>query len=134
MKKLRLLITTISSFVVLATPLLAFSPAHASLFSNSTNQACQGVALNDSTTCSTSTADASSKVNKVLATALNLLSILVGIAAVIVIIVSGLRMILAQGDSNSINSARNGVLYAIVGLVIVALAQFIVRYVLERVG
>ncbi len=47
------------------------------------------------------------------------------------IIINGLRFITSGGDSNAVSSAKKGILYAIVGLVIVALAQFIVRFVLN---
>ncbi len=63
----------------------------------------------------------------------NILSLIVGIAAVVVIIISGLRMITASGDSSSIATARTSVIYAIVGLVVAAAAQLIVKYVLHRV-
>lgn len=64
---------------------------------------------------------------------INLLSVVIGIIAVVMIIIGGLKYIMSSGDSNSINSAKNTVLFAIVGLVIVALAQAIVRFVLNRV-
>jgi len=63
---------------------------------------------------------------------INILSIIVGIAAVIVIIISGLRFITASGDAASVATARNGIIYAVVGLVIVALAQAIVHFVLGK--
>lgn len=63
----------------------------------------------------------------------NLITIIIGIVAVVMIIISGFRFITSGGDSNTITSARNGLLYALVGLVIVVLAQVIVRFVLARV-
>ena len=44
------------------------------------------------------------------------------------------RYITAQGDSSQISSAKNTLLYALVGLVIAALAQVIVHFVLSEVG
>lgn len=67
-------------------------------------------------------------------TIINILSLIAGIAAVIVIIISGLRMIIANGESDTIKTARNGILYAIIGLVIIAFAQIIVRFVLGRLN
>ena len=66
-------------------------------------------------------------------TAVSLLSLVVGVAAVIAIIVNGLKFVTAQGDSSSIASARTGLIYAMVGLVVAALAQFIVHFVLGKV-
>ena len=59
---------------------------------------------------------------------------MVGVIAVIMIIIGGLKYIISSGDSNNINSAKNTILYAIIGLVIVAFAQEVVRYVLTNVG
>jgi ABC-type Fe3+ transport system permease subunit len=63
---------------------------------------------------------------------INILSIVVGVVAVIMIIVAGLRYITSGGDSNGITSARNTLLYAIVGLVIVAMSQVLVQFVIHR--
>lgn len=62
----------------------------------------------------------------------NVLSIVVGAAAVIMLIISGLRFITSSGDSSGIQAARNGIIYAIVGLVIVIFAQVIVNFVVYR--
>jgi hypothetical protein len=63
---------------------------------------------------------------------INILSVIVGVIAVIMIIIGGLRYITSGGDSGNVSSAKNTIIYAIVGLVIVALAQFIVRFVLSN--
>ncbi len=64
--------------------------------------------------------------------AINLLSLLVGIAAVIGIIISGIRMMTAGGNAESVASARSGLIYSIVGVAVVALAQTIVAFVINR--
>ena len=58
---------------------------------------------------------------------------MVGIIGVIMIIVGGFRYITSGGNDQNVASAKNTILYAIIGLVIVALAQLIVKYVLNRV-
>lgn len=63
---------------------------------------------------------------------INILSLVVGIAAIIMIIVSGLRYITSAGDAEKVKGAKRGLLYALVGLVIVALAQTIVHFVLTE--
>jgi hypothetical protein len=67
-------------------------------------------------------------------TVINIISLLGGIAAVIVIIISGFRLIVSGGDKDGFATARNGILYAIIGLVVIAFAQVIVRFVLGRLG
>ncbi len=70
----------------------------------------------------------------VVKTVVNILSIIVGIVAVIMIIVGGFRYITSGGSAESIQAAKNTILYALIGLVIVALSQVIVRFVLTKVS
>ena len=77
--------------------------------------------------------NAESEVSNLVITVVDILSLIVGAASVVMLIIGGFRYVISGGDANSISSAKNTVLYAIVGLVIVALAQFIVRFVLNRV-
>ena len=65
---------------------------------------------------------------------INILSIIVGVVAVIMIIVGGFRYITSGGSDTSVTGAKNTILYAIIGLVIVALAQVIVHFVLRNVS
>ncbi|MFA5004361.1 MAG: pilin [Candidatus Saccharimonadales bacterium] len=68
----------------------------------------------------------------VVRTVINVLSTIIGVVAVIMIIVAGLRYVTSGGDSNGVSGAKNTLIYAIVGLVIVAMAQFIVQFVLQK--
>ncbi len=79
------------------------------------------------------TQDATDKIQSIVTTVVNIFSIVVGIIAVIMIIFGGFKYITSGGDSGNITSAKNTIIYAIIGLVIVALAQFIVQFVLDRV-
>lgn len=94
------------------------------------DDACEGVALTGGT-CDQG--DAKGKVDKAVAVAIDTFSWIVGVASVIMIIVGGFKYVTSSGDSNSVNSAKNTILYALVGLVVVALAQVIVRFVLNKV-
>lgn len=76
---------------------------------------------------------AEDSVNNLVATIINVFSWIVGVIAVIFVIYGGFRYITSGGDSNKVSSAKNTILYAIVGLVIVALAQVIVVFVLNEV-
>lgn len=97
------------------------------------DEACAGASLGGATDCSGGAA-ASQQVNTIITTVINILSWIVGIAAVIMIIIGGFRYITSGGDSGNVNGAKNTILYAIVGLVVVALAQIIVQFVLNRVN
>lgn len=81
--------------------------------------------------CETGTG-AEATVNTIIEDVVNIFSIVVGVVAVIMIIIGGLKYITSSGDSGNVTSAKNTILYAIIGLIIVALAQVIVRFVLNR--
>ena len=76
----------------------------------------------------------SSDFQTIAAKIVNILSIVVGVVAVIMIIYGGFRYITSGGESGSVSGAKNTLIYAIVGLVIVALAQFIVHFVLDNIS
>ena len=82
--------------------------------------------------CAASSSDATDQINRIVKTIINLLSAVVGIVAVIMIIVGGFRYITSGGNDASVTSAKNTILYAIIGLVVVALAQVIVRFTLSK--
>lgn len=82
--------------------------------------------------CSATSSDATDQINNIVHTIVNLLSAIVGIVAVIMIIVGGFRYITSGGNDASVTSAKNTILYAIIGLVVVALAQVIVRFTLSK--
>jgi len=96
---------------------------------------CEGVNLEVGAKCdAASEEEAKNKVNQTLTLVINIFSLVVGIVAVIMIIVGGLKYITSGGDAGNVTGAKNTIIYAIVGLVVVALAQFIVRFVLGRVS
>jgi hypothetical protein len=86
--------------------------------------------LNKTTGCTMS--GGTTRVNDLITDAINLFSIIVGIVAVIMIIVGGFKYITSGGDSGNITSAKNTIIYAVIGLIIVALAQFLVQFVLDK--
>lgn len=104
--------------------------ASAALFNSAKQDACSGTQLTGSGACDATAAD---KINSIITTVVNILSIIVGIAAVVMIIIGGFRLVTSGGDPNTVSSARKGILYALVGLVVVAFAQFMVKFVLNRV-
>lgn len=82
-------------------------------------------------TCNTATKD-NDAITKLLQTVVNILSVVVGIIAVIMIVVAGFRYITSGGESSKVSGAKNAIIYALVGLIIVALAQIIVHFVINR--
>jgi hypothetical protein len=77
---------------------------------------------------------AETTVNDVIGLVVNILSIAVGVVAVIMIIVAGFKYVTSGGDSSNVQSAKNTIVYAIVGLVVAAMARAITGYVLGRLN
>jgi hypothetical protein len=59
------------------------------------------------------------------------LSAIVGTVAVVMLIVGGFRYITSGGNSEAVGKAKNTIIYALIGLVIVAIAQIVVQFVLH---
>ncbi|MDB5177184.1 MAG: rane protein of unknown function [Candidatus Saccharibacteria bacterium] len=57
-----------------------------------------------------------------------------GIAAVVMIVIGGIRYTTSNGDSGNIKSAKDTILYAVVGLIVAILAFAIVNFVIARLG
>lgn len=70
--------------------------------------------------------------NHILTVVINIFSVVVGVVAVLMIIVGGFRYITSGGKQESVTGAKSTILYAVIGLVIVALAQIIVKFVLDK--
>lgn len=70
--------------------------------------------------------------NGVLAKVTRIISYVAGAASVILLIIGGFMYVLSNGDTSKITSARNTIIYALVGLVIVVIAQSIVIFVINR--
>lgn len=141
--KIKTLIVSFGALFIFAAPVLApaavmaapVSPQnqvcaganHLQIPDNSTNQANQGQC--DNTVTGTGGTD---KVNKLIRTVLNVLSVIVGIIAVVMIIIGGFQYITSAGSQEKVTKAKNTLLYAIIGLIIVALAQIIVKFILDK--
>ena len=60
----------------------------------------------------------------------NTILYIVGIIAVIMLIIGGIKYVLSGGDSKKVTDAKNTVLYAIIGLVIAVFSYAIVNFVI----
>ena len=61
----------------------------------------------------------------------NTILYIVGIIAVIMLIIGGIKYVVSGGDSKKVTDAKNTVLYAIIGLVVCFLAYAIVNFVIS---
>lgn len=67
----------------------------------------------------------------VISTGINFLLIVIGTLSVVMIIVGGIRYTASGGNDKSVASAKNTIMYAVIGLVVAALAGAIVNFVLK---
>ncbi len=63
---------------------------------------------------------------------INLILIVLGMVAVIMIVIGGIRYTTSNGDSSSVKAAKDTILYAVVGLVVAIMSYAIVNFVLGR--
>ncbi len=73
-----------------------------------------------------------SALGKVASNVTKIFTIIVGAISVIMIIYGGFRYITSGGASDKVGSAKNTLIYAIIGLIIVALANVIVSVVINQ--
>ena len=60
-----------------------------------------------------------------------LLLFIIGAISVIMLIIGGIRYTTSQGDQGAVQSAKNTILYAIVGIVVALLAYAAVNFVIS---
>ncbi|MDQ5982868.1 MAG: hypothetical protein QG549_866 [Patescibacteria group bacterium] len=60
----------------------------------------------------------------------NVLLFAVGAISVIMLIIGGIRYVVSGGDSTAVQSAKNTILYAVVGIVICLLAYAVIGFVI----
>ncbi len=120
------------ALAVVGVPLALSAPVYAQ--SSITDCLSQGTNLDgdlsgDCTPGDTSTGD---NLTDIITLIVNIISVVVGVIAVIMIIWGGAKYITSGGESGKITNAKNTIIYALIGLVIVALAQVIVHFVLNK--
>ena len=108
------------------------SPPASAQFNASKDQACEGLAAGDDFIDCNSESQSSGGVQRLITTGLDLLSLLAGIIAVVMVIFGGFKFMTSQGDSSKLASAKSTIIFAIVGVIIVVLSQTIVFFVLRE--
>lgn len=104
--------------------------AAANSLSNNSQDACAGLGLDSN--CNNDTGNTSPDIKTVIRNMLQVFSWLAGVLSVLLIIFGGIKYATSGGSDEAVSSAKKTITYALVGLVIVALSQVIVRYVLAK--
>jgi hypothetical protein len=109
----------------LAQPVYAANPPGTCGNSSAAQQVGQGIGETNAGSCN------DSGVNKTVKAAIDILSFVVGVAAVIAVISGGFKYITSGGDTAKVANAKTTLIYALIGLAIAVLAQVIVHFVIN---
>lgn len=60
----------------------------------------------------------------------NVLLFIIGAISVIMLIIGGIRYVVSGGDSGAVTSAKNTILYAVIGIIVALLAYALVNFVI----
>lgn len=71
---------------------------------------------------------------EIIQTIVRILLFLIGAVSVIMIIIGGFRYVISQGDSGAVTSAKNTILYAVIGLIVAIFAWAIVDFVVDNLA
>ena len=59
---------------------------------------------------------------------------LMALIATVIIIISGIRMVVSQGEQEAVEKSKKTILYAVLGLILIAIAAAIVAFVKTAAG
>jgi hypothetical protein len=138
-KKLSLLISSIALMVGMSgfalTPALVGAQANPPTNNAQTNAINCGVtgafgeaAATDCGSGNTATTTVTNTIQLII----RILQVIVGVLSVVMIIFGGIKYITSGGDSGGVTSAKNTIIYACIGLAVVALSEVIVQFVLNQ--
>lgn len=116
---------------------LLTAPAYAAWnpFSNSNSESvCRKAGTHSSAVCTANGNDPISGSNGVLIKITRLIANVAGLVAIFMMITGGIMYILSNGDTGKVTTAKNTLIYAAVGLVIIALGQTLIVFILNRVA
>lgn len=125
--------TTFAVLALLLVPVLVAVPAQAADINTCLSQG-SGLdgSLSGDCTPDPEAGSGTDDISSIMTLVVNIISIVVGFISVVMIIWGGMKYVTSGGESAKITSAKNTIMYALIGLVIVGLAQFIVRFVLKQ--
>lgn len=125
-RSLKLSMLGAALLAVFVLPVAIIQPAYAQVDEEAKQAACDGIGAVGGN-CDDGSAGGS--IDQIIKTVVEVLSWIVGVAAVIMLIIGGFRYVTSGGDSNATAAAKNTILYALIGFVIALMAQALVRFV-----
>jgi len=115
--------------------IFAAVPATSMAWSPSTNVNCSGQAASSAFCTDVKNKKdpiSGSDGNGLLIKVTNLIALIAGVTAVIIIILAGLRFVTSGGGSEDVAGARRTIIYALVGVVVIILARTLIIYILSK--
>lgn len=135
MRRLRILFASLAVLLAVAAPVGVAHAAGFDFFKSCNDGNANGSTVcNDKNQTQTTSNNSIYGPNGIISKIANIIALIVGVAAVIVIIIAGIQYMLSTGDPTKVNNAKNAILYAIVGLVITVLARTLVVFVVGKLG
>lgn len=83
--------------------------------------------------CSKQGGDPLTGSNGVIVKAAKLVAIVGGFIAVVVMVLAGIQFTISRGDSAATNKARETMIYAAVGLIVIVFSEQLITYIVSRV-
>lgn len=114
----------------LAFVLVAILPGAASAITCPDGSIREGQPVTNASDCNVADVEEKSQLPTVVTGLIGTLVALLGIVAVFVIIYGGVQLALSGGDPGKVKTARNAILYGVIGLVVAMLAWVIVNFVI----
>ncbi|MEO6513584.1 MAG: hypothetical protein ABIR37_02730 [Candidatus Saccharimonadales bacterium] len=123
------------TFAVLTLFFGMLAPAPAMAATNLFHDACSNAGAKSSAVCADgqTTSNPLTGSNGLIIKITRVIAFVAGAAAVIIIMLSGFRYVTSSGDATKATQARNGIIYALVGLIVIISAQFIISLVVRRI-
>lgn len=127
MKQIRRVFIVTSLAATLFVGMLTLAPSQ-TIYAQKTSQEVACEAINGSEGCSKTNSDLTGLIRVIV----EVMSIIIGVLAVIMIIFAGAKYVTSGGDTAKVTAAKNALIYALIGLAIVAMSQFLVRVVIRE--
>lgn len=115
------------------TGIMMLAPAQTYAAYDPLDRACDKAGAPDSAACKVDN-PRTNPVVEVVKRVTNIVAMVAGTIAVIMVIFYGFHFVKSAGDPQAAKSARMGIIYSIVGLIVIALATPLIHFIMNNIG
>lgn len=115
------------------TSVMMLAPAQTYAAYDPLNRACDQADAQDSAACKVDNPRRNPVID-VVKRVTNIVATVAGIIAVIMVVFYGFQFVKSAGDPQAAKSARMGIIYSIVGLIVIALATPLIHFIMNNIG